>query len=55
MSDVREALIEDYRQLLLTLAPSEQREVWARMSQLIKGRSPQQVERMERERGLRAS
>lgn len=31
-----------------------QREVFAIMAQLIAQRSPQQVERMERERGLRA-
>lgn len=32
-----------------------QREVFAIMAQLIGQRSPQQVEQMERERGLRAS
>ena len=51
--ETREALIEDYRQLMLTLSPAQQREIWQRMSQLIKGRSSEQIAKMEAERGLR--
>jgi len=52
----RERLIESYRTILELAAEREWKELAASaMAQLIKGRSPAQVERMERERGLRAS
>lgn len=57
MTDVElEAQIEAARiQALEALAPAEQRLAFARMADLIKQRSPEQVRRMECERGLRAS
>lgn len=52
----RERLIESYA-TILELAPETdwKRLAAAEMARLIKDRSPQQVEQMERERGLRAS
>lgn len=39
--------------LLLAQTPAEQRAAWAEFTRLINMRSPQRVEQMERERGLR--
>jgi len=51
-----EAQIEETRQQAMRENDRfRQREVFAIMAQLIAQRSPQQVEQMERERGLRAS
>ncbi len=51
----RERLIEVYRRVLVDAPDSKTKRVAAlRMRELIAQRSPQQVERMERERGLRA-
>jgi hypothetical protein len=52
----REAAIEAYRQkLVASHDPLTKRIAALRMKELIAERSPQQIERMERERGLRAS
>lgn len=52
----RERLIESYRTILeLSREPDWKRLAAAEMARLIKERSPQQVEQIERERGLRAS
>lgn len=49
-----ERQIEFQRGLLATaLTPAEQMSAWQEMRRLISLRSPAQVERMERERGLR--
>lgn len=50
----REELIEAWRKVMV-LEPNEalKRIAWGRMAALIGERSPQYVERMERERGLR--
>lgn len=55
MTDVElEAQIEAARiQALEALAPAEQRLAFARMADLIKQRSPEQVARMEQAKGLR--
>ena len=52
----RERLIESYRTILELAVEREWKDLAASaMARLIKERSPAQVERMERERGLRAS
>jgi hypothetical protein len=51
----RERLIEAWRTVLELDEPEEKVLASAKMRQLIQQRSPQQVERMERDRGLRAS
>lgn len=52
----RERLIDSYATILeLAREPDWKRLAAAEMARLIKDRSPQKVEQMERERGLRAS
>lgn len=55
MTDVeRETEIERYFQLICNgSTEKEKREAFAEMARLIAARSPAQIERMERERGLR--
>lgn len=49
-----ERQIEFQHGLLVTaLTPAEQTAAWDEMKRLIEQRSPEQVEQMERERGLR--
>lgn len=50
----REQLIEDARRRMVTGATVESRLLWCqRMTALIRGRSAEQIARMERARGLR--
>jgi hypothetical protein len=49
-----ERQIDFQRGLLVTaITPDEQTAAWDEMKRLIELRSPEQIERMERERGLR--
>lgn len=51
----REQAIEAARQRLATSpCPTDRRAAWDDLCALVNSRSPDQVERMERERGLRA-
>lgn len=56
MTDIeREQAIEHQRQVMTEATdPHLKRAAFARMRELIEGRSPEQIEQMERERGLRA-
>jgi hypothetical protein len=51
----RESLIDITAQLAQQGSPAVRRYWWSLMKALINERSPEQVERMERERGLRAA
>ena len=47
------AILEAKLRMMTASSPEQRRAAWADMKQLILDRSPAQVEKMERERGLR--
>lgn len=52
--DEREtAILAAKLRMMVSTCPADRRAAWADMKQLILDRSPAQVEKMERERGLR--
>jgi hypothetical protein len=52
-ADLERAIDFQHGLLVTALTPAEQTAAWDEMKRLIEQRSPEQVEAMERERGLR--